>query len=547
MPHDDHLFTPEEVDEQIDWLERASHAQPPTSNTRVIQGLHRLYETEQADAHSVDTVWQRLQERGAVPALQPQRARRSGTPRRQPDSGPPPHVYAPAALARRGLSTRLLTIAAAVLLVVVVSGLVAGLVLVRQQKPAVTNQPTVKPGQTASAAQTTTPAPSSCPTRSTATAEAWSLFETPPDFAPGQIMGTINNGPVTTLSDFHYPLDISSQNNPVVPWFMAWSPDAHYLAVGFSAYNLGTVYPYIIDTTTHATTPITFATGSGFAAWSGGRSFAWADNQTLLLFSGGNTNDQGSAGPSYGYNVNTKQLTLLPGVHAAEGVVRCSTLFYLELTPPTDFLGVRNNGSYNVYQGSALLHRYDLKTDKEIGQAIPIGPTMALSRQTTRVFVGDPSVPVWNISPDGTLLVYAQEAISVTVLETQQYMIADVDGANAKSFASPRQGDLDTWQMEISPNDQYVLIEAGADIISMNIDGSNYRAYGNYGASFIIINAPVWLPDSSGFDVVNTHQQGQTFADPYVSRYLLNTPPGSDGYVPGTQVAPEVQILAGLP
>ena len=79
MPHDDHLFTPDEVDEQIDWLERASHAQPPTPNTRVIQGLHRLYENEQADAHSVDAVWQRLQERGAVPASQPQRARRAAS------------------------------------------------------------------------------------------------------------------------------------------------------------------------------------------------------------------------------------------------------------------------------------------------------------------------------------------------------------------------------------------------------------------------------------------------------------------------------------
>ncbi len=154
MSHDEHLFTPEEVDEQIDWLERASHAQPPTSNTRVIQGLHRLYENEQADAQSVDTVWQRLQERGAVPAPQRQRARRSGPPRRQQESGPPPQAYPPVAPARRGLSTRLLTIAAAVLLVVVVSGLVAGLVLVRQHSPSISNQPTTKPGQTVQSTQT---------------------------------------------------------------------------------------------------------------------------------------------------------------------------------------------------------------------------------------------------------------------------------------------------------------------------------------------------------------------------------------------------------
>ena len=147
MPHDDQLFTPDEVDEQIAWLERASRVQPPTPNTRVIQGLHRLYDNEQSDAHSVDAVWQRLLERGAVPALQPERARRSGPPRRQRDSGPPPQAYAPAAPARRGLSTRLLAISAAALLVVVVSGLVAAIILVRQHGPVVANQATATPGQ----------------------------------------------------------------------------------------------------------------------------------------------------------------------------------------------------------------------------------------------------------------------------------------------------------------------------------------------------------------------------------------------------------------
>ncbi|HEU5200053.1 MAG TPA: hypothetical protein VFU32_10465 [Ktedonobacterales bacterium] len=141
MPHDDQLFTPDEVDEQIDWLERASGAQPPTPNTQVIRGLHRLYENEQADAQSADVVWQRLLERGAVPGPQPQRTRRSGLLPRQRKSEPLPLVHVAETPARRGLSTRLLTIAAAVLLVVVVGGLVAGLVLVRQRGPNVAIPP----------------------------------------------------------------------------------------------------------------------------------------------------------------------------------------------------------------------------------------------------------------------------------------------------------------------------------------------------------------------------------------------------------------------
>lgn len=160
MPHDDQLFTSEEVDEQIDWLERAARAQPPTphttTNIRVIQGLHRLYENEQADAQSVDAVWQRLLERGPVPASQPQRARRSGPPGRQQENWPPPQAYTPAASARRGLSTRILAMVAAALLVIVISGLVAGIILVRQHGPVVSTQPTAQPGQTAQTTQTPT-------------------------------------------------------------------------------------------------------------------------------------------------------------------------------------------------------------------------------------------------------------------------------------------------------------------------------------------------------------------------------------------------------
>jgi len=64
---------------------------------------------------------------------------------------------------------------------------------------------------------------------------------------------------------------------------------------------------------------------------------------------------------------------------------------------------------------------------------------------------------------------------------------------------------------------------------------------GNYGGY------PGWLPDSSGFDVVNTVPTQQDFSDPFISRYLLNTPPGADGFVPGTTLVPEAQSLAVLP
>ena len=46
-------------------------------------------------------------------------------------------------------------------------------------------------------------------------------------------MGTINNGPTMTLSDFHFPLNVPGGDfsKAIAPGYMFWSPDARYLAV----------------------------------------------------------------------------------------------------------------------------------------------------------------------------------------------------------------------------------------------------------------------------------------------------------------------------
>lgn len=59
----------------------------------------------------------------------------------------------PAGRQGKGFPLRIVTIAAAVLLVAVIGSLVAGIILVRQHGPVVANQPTVRPGQTAQSTQ----------------------------------------------------------------------------------------------------------------------------------------------------------------------------------------------------------------------------------------------------------------------------------------------------------------------------------------------------------------------------------------------------------
>jgi hypothetical protein len=355
---------------------------------------------------------------------------------------------------------------------------------------------------------------------------------------------------VTTLSDFHYPLGIG-RGNPTsddfveLSPFMAWSPDARYLVVGFEVIESPLLFPYLVDTVTHTTTPIPVpkdATNQPLHSWPGAWTFAWADTHTLLLFYGGNVLNQGSSGPTYSYDVTTKTLSQLPGItDAAEGVVRCSTLFYLSLTPLTTQVGEDPQDGYTYYSGTALLHRYDLKTQTELGQPVTLGATLAFTGPMT----SNAGAPPWDVSAGGKLLVYEPTAVDKTdptrpFLTTQQLVAANVDGSNARTLSTTEGGPYIT----ISPDSRFVAFTPPHLIVTLSLKGDGYRTYGSNGAGDVGDGGPKWLPDSSGFDVVDNSPTNAMA--PVVSRYLLSTPPGTDGFVPGTVVAPEAEALAVL-
>jgi hypothetical protein len=124
----------EELDEQIEWYARARRPLRGSQSSPVpqlIQDLHRLYENEQADAQSVEEVRRRLIARGAIPPPMRQRSRPAGSPRSQPGAWQPPQRAQRPPRRRWSLASRLAAVAAAVVLVVLIGGLTAGLVLVR--------------------------------------------------------------------------------------------------------------------------------------------------------------------------------------------------------------------------------------------------------------------------------------------------------------------------------------------------------------------------------------------------------------------------------
>jgi hypothetical protein len=208
---------------------------------------------------------------------------------------------------------------------------------------------------------TSTP-PVPCATHATTTALVYAAGQ--------QVRGDIPapSGPPSTtppiLSNFTYPLGIPHEGelgNAPTPSFTAIAPDAAHLAVAIQQFITFTAEytPYIVDSATHAVSrvmlphPITVANTELPP-----RLFAWADPHTLLIFANPPISNRDPPGVSYSYDLTTHTLTTLPGVSGAvEGVVRCSTLFYLTLGP---FAAVLPMDASDTSAAATYINRYTL-------------------------------------------------------------------------------------------------------------------------------------------------------------------------------------------
>lgn len=341
-------------------------------------------------------------------------------------------------------------------------------------------------GQTATA----TPAPSApCATHATTTAEAW--------VSNKQVVGSINGGPETVLSTFSYPLGLpdEGQYGDAALTALAWAPDAQHLVVAAAVSEpyVEALYPYIVDTNTHAVTRVTLpASALASERESVHRVFAWADDHTLIIFGGFGGGSNGSGGTvTYRYDLSQNSLTPLPGVTAAyEGVVRCNTLFYLEVSPLAQIGGSTSS------KGSALLHRYDLTTQSEIGAPITLGDT-----STFRGAEGDVSLLGWDASLDGTKIAYQQTHVSLDSYQqpvtTSKFFAANADGSGATSILTGATANNQAF-LAISPDGRLVAVtnaQPTPAVLSGSLSGGAAHYYQPDAEG-----PPMWLADSSGFE-----------------------------------------------
>ncbi len=391
------------------------------------------------------------------------------------------------------------------------------------------NQATSTPDPQASQTATSTPTAISlgspeptdtsgaCTFPATGTTEAW--------ICNGQILASIAGNPATALSDFSYPLPVP--NGPALgessPAALLWSPDGNHLAVAFAPAQPGAginCYPFILDVQTQAITRVVLPAYPTGAKAPTATHLAWADAQTLLIFgtapAGAGVSAPpglaGSAGTtSYRYNLTNGQATALPGITtAASGSVRGTTLFYLELTPLSQMAGAAG-----FYKGSALLHRYDLTSQQEVGTPLMLGDTLASITPRTML------IPGWDASPDGSQIVYQQMSVTLAAGATRPavtslFWAAQADGTGAVPILAGI-ASSSAARLSISPDGALVAatgIQPGPGTYAESLKGGAVHAFTPANAS-----APAWLSDSSGFDA-----SSDFVGDDDVLRYLLSTP-----------------------
>lgn len=378
---------------------------------------------------------------------------------------------------------------------------------------------TTPPSATATQSSSTTNA--SCGTSPTGTALVWADGQ--------QVFGLVPQSSATPvqLSNFTYPLGIPDEgavgNSPFVS-FSAVAPDAKHLAVAITQIVpfMAEYDPYIVDLSTHAVTrvmipsPIKVASGM----FPPPRIFAWANTHTLVLFTGQQAET---------YDISTKALTPLPGTAGAfEGVVRCSTLFYL--TFPN--LNAQTHPIVPEY-----VNQYSLTTHAAVNAPLDIGSAGTWGGAEGEILYGG-----WDASPDGSKVVFqglglTGNAQGVNVTGSHWSVVASTGGP--ASGILPGATANTSAEMTISPDGTQVAVanaNPSPNVVSGPLSGGPARFYDSPAA----YTYPAWRADSQAFfSGIGNDYTGPSF----VGRYTL----GAAAHATGTTPYTSANFPASLP
>jgi hypothetical protein len=277
--------------------------------------------------------------------------------------------------------------------------------------------------------------------------------------------------------------------------------------------------------------------------WARERSIAWADNDDLLIFAvmpspqeiGGTGASQTT---SYRYNLTAHTLTPVSGVTSAlQGVVRCNTLYYLELSQMKQ-LELCNQFSVADYWflGGADMRRYDLLTQTPVGQPYSLGNTSSCPG----FYDGAVEGMGWDVTADGKALVYQQTLIhpgpivnptsQLVKLQTEsRFMVVDASNPGTPTQILGGAVSNSNAYLAISPDQKSVAVVA-TDSLTI-ADPSNALVYtgsmSGGGANPHDPTAgglPAWYADSKGFDTSGLWSEIPGAVSPYLLQWQAGMP-----------------------
>ncbi|HEX9068939.1 MAG TPA: hypothetical protein VF807_09225 [Ktedonobacterales bacterium] len=376
-----------------------------------------------------------------------------------------------------------------------------------------------------------TATPNPCATHATTTAIAWA------EAGDKQIHGSLGGGAPGVLSNFTYPLGVPDETfeaATVLPGFLTFSPDGHHIAVDMRVYvpfardnNI-----YIVDTATHAVTHVTALALGPDPQGQEARQLAWADNHTVIAMPG--PRGPGGSAAAYSYDITTNTATALPGVtNAIEGVVRCGTLFYSDLSAGSTLSDPNHTTVFHE-----RIHRYDLASHAEVGSPLTISDAFTYGGAE-----GEISYAGWDVSRDGTRIVWQQGVVSSSTMDiTSTFHSANADGSGAGLILTgPPAATAHAYaRMAISADGTKVAVTGAAptpSVITGPVTGGGGIRYYTPDQ----IEQPAWLPDNSGF------LAGGDGFTPGIEQYLLATPLNAAGQAPGTTAHANGYYPATLP
>jgi hypothetical protein len=217
------------------------------------------------------------------------------------------------------------------------------------------------------------------------------------------------------------------------------------------------------------------------------RTTGWVNNNTIFFISDKlYTYTLGAGAPTAVAGVSNPVEAVVRG--HMEAVVRGHTLFYAQ-------------GDTANHITTFTLHQYDFNMNAVLPASIALGQIHMCVCSS-----GDYAVPGWDVSHDGTHVVYQQTTTDQTIVAgiTSSHIIyADASGGNATQIAQTLNTTKLLLRMQLSPNGQLVAIDgvtSTAPVVSASVSSPglagdpNYHTYTPDGVGF-----SVWKWDNSSF------------------------------------------------